>query len=40
MTLAQVRNYALSLAGATEQPHFDRTSFHVRGKIFLSRRLE
>ena len=33
MTLDEVRNYALSLPEATEQPHFDYTSFRV-GKIF------
>lgn len=36
MTLAQVRKHALSLAGATEEPHFDRTSFRVNGRIFVS----
>jgi hypothetical protein len=38
MTLAQVRRYALSLPGATEEPHFDRTSFRVKGKIFATAR--
>ena len=38
MTLAQVRKYALSLAGAIEAPHFDRTSFRVRKKIFVTAR--
>jgi hypothetical protein len=33
MTLDDVRKYALSLPEATEQPHFDYTSFRV-GKIF------
>jgi hypothetical protein len=33
MTLDEVRKYALSLPEATEQPHFDYTSFRV-GKIF------
>lgn len=32
--LAQARAFALSLPGATEEPHFDMTSFRVRGKIF------
>jgi hypothetical protein len=32
--LAQVRAFALSLPGTSEQPHFDMTSFRVRGKIF------
>ncbi len=35
MTLAQIRKHALSLVGTTEEPHFDRTSFRVGGKIFL-----
>jgi hypothetical protein len=34
MTLAQIRKYALSLVGVTEEPHFDRTSFRINGKIF------
>jgi hypothetical protein len=38
MTLAQIRKHALSLAGATEEPHFDRTSFRVNGKIFVTAR--
>jgi len=38
MTLAQVRKHALSLAGVTEEPHFDRTSFRVKGKIFVTAR--
>ncbi len=32
--LSLVRQYALSLPGTAEQPHFDMTSFRVRGKIF------
>ena len=36
--LAQVRKYALSLPGVTEEPHFDRTSFRVGGKIFVTAR--
>jgi hypothetical protein len=32
--LERVRRFALSLPGATEEPHFDMTSFRVRGKIF------
>jgi len=32
--LAQARRIALALPGAVEQPHFDLTSFRVRGKIF------
>ena len=38
MTLAQVRKYALSLPESMEEPHFDRTSFRVRGKIFVTAR--
>ena len=34
MTLPQVRRFALSLPEASEEPHFDLTSFRVRGKIF------
>ena len=34
MTLDRVRKFALSLPAATEQPHFERTSFRVAGKIF------
>jgi hypothetical protein len=34
MTLAHARQFALSLPEATEEPHFDYTSFRVGGKIF------
>jgi hypothetical protein len=34
VTLARIRELALGLPGATEQPHFDMISFRVRGKIF------
>ena len=34
MTLDQVRQLAMSLPEATEVPHFQSTSFRVRGKIF------
>jgi hypothetical protein len=34
MELEEARRLALSLPEATEQPHFDMTSFRVRGKIF------
>ena len=30
----RVREFALSLPGATEEPHFDMSSFRVQGKIF------
>jgi hypothetical protein len=32
--LERVRRFALSLPGATEEPHFEMSSFRVRGKIF------
>jgi hypothetical protein len=38
VTLTQVRKHALSLPGTTEAPHFDRTSFRVKGKIFVTAR--
>ena len=34
MTEAQFRKAALSLPGATESPHFDRTSFRAGTRIF------
>jgi hypothetical protein len=34
MKIAAVRRHALSLAEVTEEPHFQSTSFRVRGKIF------
>ena len=34
MTQDDVRALALSLPEAVEEPHFDRASFRVRGKIF------
>jgi hypothetical protein len=36
VTLVQLRKFALSLAGASEEPHFERTSFRVGGKIFVT----
>ena len=38
MKFAQVRQYALSLQGATEEPHFNYTSFRVGvgGKMFVT----
>lgn len=36
MTLTQVRRHALSLPDVTEEPHFERTSFRINGKIFLT----
>jgi hypothetical protein len=38
VTLTQVRRYALSLPESEELPHFDRTSFRVKGKIFVTAR--
>ena len=32
--LEHARRFALSLPDATEEPHFDKSSFRVRGKIF------
>jgi hypothetical protein len=32
--LAEVRRIAMSLPEVTEQPHFEYTSFRIRGKIF------
>ena len=34
MTLEQARRFALSLPEAAEEPHFDKWSFRVRGRIF------
>ena len=34
MKIAQVRRFALSLPEVTEEPHFQYSSFRVRGKIF------
>lgn len=34
MTADDIRKVALSLPEAVEQPHFEKTSFRVRGKIF------
>jgi predicted DNA-binding protein (MmcQ/YjbR family) len=34
MTADDIRALALSLPGAEEQPHFERASFRVRGRIF------
>ena len=36
MKIPQVRQYALALPEATEEPHFDYSSFRVRGKIFIT----
>jgi hypothetical protein len=34
MKLADARRIAMSLPEATEEPHFDLTSFRIKGKIF------
>jgi hypothetical protein len=34
MRLEEARRFALSLPETTEQPHFDKSSFRIRGKIF------
>lgn len=34
MKVEEVREFALSLPETTEQPHFEMTSFRIRGKIF------
>src|SRR5215470_8210010 len=36
MNVTQVRRYALSLPHATEEPHFEYSSFRVNGKIFVT----
>jgi hypothetical protein len=36
MKIAALRQYALSLPEATEEPHFDYSSSRVRGKIFVT----
>lgn len=34
LKIGAVRRYALSLPEVAEEPHFDKSSFRVRGKIF------
>ena len=34
MNIAEVRRFAMALPEATEEPHFQSSSFRVRGKIF------
>ena len=36
VTSASLRKFALSLDGVTEQPHFEKTSFRVGKKIFVT----
>ncbi len=34
VTIEQLRELSLALAESTEEPHFEKTSFRVKGKIF------
>ncbi|MEM7115856.1 MAG: MmcQ/YjbR family DNA-binding protein [Chloroflexota bacterium] len=36
MTIDQIRAYVLSLPETTEEPHFDKISFRIRGKILVT----
>ena len=36
MNIEQLRTYALSLPGTSEEPHFNYGSFRVKGKIFVT----
>jgi hypothetical protein len=36
MQITQLRSFALSLPGTSEEPHFHYSSFRVRGKIFVT----
>lgn len=36
----EVRMWALSFEGTSEEPHFNKTSFRVKGKIFATLNLE
>jgi hypothetical protein len=36
MKVSQVRRFALSLPEVSEEPHFDYSSFRVRGRIFVT----
>ena len=36
MKISSVRKYAMSLPEASEAPHFEYSSFRVRGKIFVT----
>ena len=36
MTSAELRRFAMSLPGTTEEPHFDKTSFRVRKRSYAS----
>lgn len=36
MKITDVRNFAVSLPEVTEEPHFDFSSFRVKGKIFVT----
>lgn len=34
ISVSRIRDFALALPGASEEPHFDMTSFRVLGRIF------
>jgi hypothetical protein len=34
LKISEARRFALSLPGVTEQPHFDLSSFRIKGRIF------
>jgi hypothetical protein len=36
MTLSQLHSIALALPSTTEEPHFDYSSFRVKGRIFVT----
>lgn len=36
MKITTIRDHALSLPDVTEEPHFESSSFRVRGKIFVT----
>jgi hypothetical protein len=40
VNIQAARRLALTLPGAAEEPHFDRTSFRVKGKIFATAALD
>jgi len=36
LTLSEICEFALSLPGVTQEPHFHRTSLRVRGKVLMT----
>ncbi len=36
MKIAEVRRFAMALPETTEEPHFEYSSFRIRGKIFVT----